>query len=81
MKKVINILLITKLKSYTNMLLQIGACARNFDETKSMSFLIEDHELLQKYNIISDKVNNGIKKDFDGKHVKNKKYLKTKIKS
>ena len=62
-------------------LLQMSAHARNFDETRSMSFLIEDHELLEKYNIIWNKVSNSIKKDFDGKHVNNKKYLKTKIKS
>ena len=38
------------------MLTQISACARNFDESKCLSFLI-DAELLEKYNKIWDKIN------------------------
>ena len=36
---------------------------KRFDETKFMSFLVKDYELLQKYNKIWDKVSNIIKKD------------------
>ena len=46
-----------------------------------MSILIKDHELLQKYNEIWEKVINNIKKEFHGEPVYNGKYLKTKIKS
>ena len=44
-----------------------------------MYFLIEDDELLEKYNSIWDKVRADIKK-FDSQSVYKKKYLKTKIK-
>ena len=46
-----------------------------------MCFLIEDDNLLQKYNTIWDKVSTDIKKEFDSKPVYNKIYLKTTIKS
>ena len=46
-----------------------------------MSFLIEDDELLEKYNTIWDEVSPDIKKEFDSKPVYNKNFLKTKIKS
>ena len=46
-----------------------------------MYFLIEDNELLVKYNTIWDKVSADIKKEFDSEPVYNKKILKTKIKS
>ena len=32
----------------------MSGCTRNFDETKCISFLIEDGELLEKYNKIWD---------------------------
>ena len=54
---------------------------RDFDETKYMSLLIEDDELLEKYTEIWEKVTNSIKKVFDIEHVYNEKYLKIKIKS
>ena len=41
-----------------------------------MYFLIEDDDLLEKYNTISDKVDAGIKKGFDSEPVHNKNYLK-----
>ena len=44
-------------------------------------FLIEDDDLLEKYNTIWNKVNADIKKEFDSEPVYNKKILKTKIKS
>ena len=40
----------------------MSACRRNFDETKYMSFLIKDDELLKKYNDIWEKVEYSIKK-------------------
>ena len=48
-------------------------------ETKWMYFLIEDDDLLKKYNTIWDKVSADIKKEFDCKSVYNKNFLKTKI--
>ena len=42
-------------------------------------FLIEEDDLLQKYNTIWDKFSSPIKKEFDRKPICNKKYLKTKI--
>ena len=36
---------------------------KDFDETKYMSFLIKDDELLEKYNQIWEKVKNTIKKN------------------
>ena len=46
-----------------------------------MYFLIEDDDLLEKYNTIWDKVSADIRKEFDSEPVYNKKFLKTKIKS
>ena len=46
-----------------------------------MNFLIEDDDLLKKYNTVWDEVSADIKKEFDSKPVYNKKSLKTKIKS
>ena len=57
------------------MLFKTSAYAKSFDgQTKWMYFLIEDDELLEKYNTIWDK-------EFDSEPVCNKNYLKTKIKS
>ena len=50
-------------------------------KTKWMYFLVEDDDLLEKYNTIWDKFNAGIKEEFDSEPVYNKSYLKTKIKS
>ena len=46
-----------------------------------MNFLIEDDELLQKYNTIWDKVSADMKKEFDSEQIYNKIFLKSKIKS
>ena len=46
-----------------------------------MHFLIEDDDLLKKYDTIWDKVSADIKKESDSESVYNKKLLKTKIKS
>ena len=43
-------------------------------------FLIEDDDLLEKYNTIQNKVSTDITKKFDSKPVYSKQYLKTKIK-
>ena len=45
-----------------------------------MYFLIEDGDLLKKYNTIWGKVGADIKKEFDSEHVYHKNFLKTKIK-
>ena len=52
-----------------------------YGQTKWMYFLIEDDDLLEKYNTIWDKVIVDIKKEFDSKPVYNKNFLKTKRKS
>ena len=64
------------------MLPKTSAYVKSYDgQTKWMYFLIEDDDLLEKYNTIWDKVSADIKKEFDSKPVYNKKFLKTKIKS
>ena len=44
---------------------------RDFDETKYMSFLIKDYELLEKCNEKWEKIKNSIKKEFDSESVYN----------
>ena len=62
------------------MLPKTGADVKSFDgQTKWMYFLIEDDDLLEKYNTIWDKVSADIKKEFDSEPVYNKKILKAKI--
>ena len=52
------------------------------DETKHISFLIKDDELLEKYNEIwGKKVSVSIKREFHSEPVYNEKYLKAKTKS
>ena len=41
------------------------AYRKEFDETKYISFLIKDNELLEKYNENWAKVSNAIKKEYD----------------
>ena len=50
-------------------------------QTKWMYFLIEDNDLLGKYNTIWVKVRADIKKEFYSEHIYNKNIWKTKIKS
>ena len=50
------------------------------DKLNGCIFLIEDDELLEKYNTIWEKVSVNIKKEFDNEPVYNKELLKTKIK-
>ena len=58
----------------------MSAYSRDFHKTKCMSFMIQDENLIRKYNEIWKKVSNIIKKEFNSKPVYNKKYLRTKIK-
>ena len=44
-------------------------------------FLVKDDGLLEKYNEISEKVKNILKKEFDNEPLYNEKYRKIKIKS
>ena len=46
--------------------------------TKWMYFLIEDDDLLEKYNTVWDKVSADIKEEFDSEPVDDKSYLKPK---
>ena len=50
----------------------------DFDETKYISFLIKDDELLENYNENWEKVKSSLRKNFDNKPVYNEKYLKAK---
>ena len=50
-------------------------------QTKWIYFLIEDDDLLEKYNTIWDKVRADTKQELDSKAVYNKEFLKTKINS
>ena len=71
-----------KVKPLHIMLPKTSVYVKRYDgQTKWMYFLIEDDELLEKYNAVWDKVSTDIKKDFDNKPVYNKEFLKTKIKS
>ena len=63
------------------MLQKTSGYTKSFNETKYISFLIRDDELLEKYNKIWNKVSNSTKKGFDSEPVYHEKYLKTKVKS
>ena len=52
-------------------LLKISVCRRYFDETKYISLLIKDDELLEKHDEIWEKVKNNLKKEFDSELVYN----------
>ena len=58
----------------------MSAYRRDFDETKYMSLLIKNDELLKKYNDIQEKVSKSIRKKLDSEPVYDEKYLETKIK-
>ena len=71
---VLNILLVTKMlknRPLCIFILKMSAHKRDFDETKYVSFLIKDHELLEKFNELWEKVRNSFKKEFDSKPVCN----------
>ena len=70
-----------KVKLLDIMLPKTSAYVKCYDgQTKWVYFLIEDDDLLEKYNAIWDKVSAVIKKEFDNHHGCNKEYLKTIIK-
>ena len=64
-KKDLNISLATKgLKKKRALCIffpKLTAYKKDFDETKFMSFLIKDYELLEKYNEIWEKVKDNLK--------------------
>ena len=71
-----------KVKSLHIMLPKTSAYVKSYaGQTKWMYFLIENDDLLEKYNTIWDKVSTDIKREFDREPIYNKKFLKTKIKS
>ena len=64
------------------MLPKTSVYVKSYDgQTRWMYFLIEDDDLLEKYNTIWDKVSADIKNEFDSEPVYSKKVLKTKVKS
>ena len=71
-----------KFKALHIMLPKSSAYVNRYDgQIKWMHFLIENDDLLGKYNTIWDKVSNDTKKEFDSQPVYTKECLKTKIKS
>ena len=59
-----------KVKSLLIMLPKISAYVKMYDGlTKRIPFLIEDDDLLEKYNTILDKVSADIQKNFDSESV------------
>ena len=71
-----------KVKPLHIILPKTNAYVKSYDgETKWIYFLIEDDELLEKYNFIWNKVSTDIRKEFDSESVYNENFLKTKIKS
>ena len=64
------------------MLPKTSTYVKRYDgQAKWMYFLIEDDDLLKKYDTIRDKVSADIKTEFDNEPVYNREFLKTKIKS
>ena len=63
------------------MLPKTSAYVKSYDgQTKWIYFLIEDDDLLKKYNTIWDKVTADIRKEFNSKHAYKNKFLKPKVK-
>ena len=64
-----------KVKPLQITLPKTSACVKIYDgQMKWMHFLIEDDELLEKYNTIWDKASADIKKGFDSAPIYNKKF-------
>ena len=71
-----------KVKPLHIILPKTSAYVKSYDgQTKWMHFLIEDDDLLEKYNAIWDKVSADIKEEFDSEPAYNNNFWKTKIKS
>ena len=65
-----------KVKPLHIMLPKTSAYVKNYDgQTKWMYFLIEDEDLLEKYNTIWDKFSADIKKEFDSEPVYQKYFF------
>ena len=64
------------------MLPKTSTYVKSYDgQTKWIYFLVEDDDLLRKYNTILNKASPDVKKVFYSEPVYNKEFLKTKIKS
>ena len=71
-----------KVRSLHKVLPKTSDYVKSYDgQAKWMYFLIEDDDLLERYNTIWDKVSADIKKEFDNEPVYNKEYLNTQKKS
>ena len=71
-----------KVKPLHKMPPKTSACVKRYDgQTKWMYFLIENQDLIEKYNTIWDKASADIEKEFDDEPLYNNKILKTNIKS
>ena len=71
-----------EVKPLNVMLPKTSAYVKSYDgQTKWMYFLIEDDDLLEKYNTICNKVSADIKKELHGGSAYNTNYFKTKMKS
>ena len=71
-----------KVKPWNIRLTKTSAYVKSYDgHNKSIYFLIEDDELLEKCNAIWDKASADTKKEFKSEPVFDKEFLKTKIKS
>ena len=58
------------------MLPKTSAYVKSYDgQSKWISFLIENDDLLEKYNTVSDKVSTDIKKQIDSESVYNKTFF------
>ena len=70
-----------KVKPSNLMLPKINTYLKSYDwQTKLTYFLIDDDDLLKKYNTIGIQFGANVEKQFDSKHVCDKDFLKTKIK-
>ena len=66
-----------KVKPLHIILPKTSAHVKSYDgQTKWIYFLIENDDLLEKYNTIWDKVSAAIKKEFDSEPVYNKNFFK-----
>ena len=72
LKNDLNILLATKMLKIRPSCIftpKMNAYRKDFDETKYISFLKKDDELLEKYNNIWEKVKNNLRKELDSEPV------------
>ena len=59
---------------------QLNGYTKHFDDNnKYVNFLVNNKELLKKYNEIWDKIKSLTKKEFDKKPLYNNKYISTKV--